>query len=99
MYLDNIKESIRPVSDFRKDLPQFLKKMKEDHSPIILTQRGRSVAVLIDIESYERMEYESQFRASYHRGLRDIEQGRVVPHEQVMKEMSDIIHRKKATRQ
>jgi antitoxin YefM len=98
MYLDNIKESIRPVSDFRKDLPQFLKKMKEDHHPIILTQRGRSVAVLIDIESYERMEYESQFRASYYRGLRDIEQGRVVSHEKVIKEMRDIIHKKKTVR-
>ncbi len=97
MYLNNVKESIRPVSDFRKDLQQFLKKLNEDHHPIILTQRGRSVAVLIDIESYERMDYESRFRASFHRGLKDIKQGRVVPHERAMREIREVI-KKKANR-
>jgi prevent-host-death family protein len=98
MFLDNIRESIRPVSDFRKDLPQFLKKMKEDHHPIILTQRGRSVAVLVDIESYERMEYQGRLRASIARGLKDAEEGRVTPHEKVMKDIRESIGRKSASR-
>jgi len=96
MEINNLSESIRPVSDFRRDLPQFLKKLQQNRHPIILTQRGRSVAVLIDIESYERLDYESRFRAAVREGLEDLQHGRTIPHEQVMEEMHKRLRRFRA---
>jgi antitoxin YefM len=91
----NIKEQIRPVSDFRKDTAQMLKKLKENHHPIILTQRGRSVAVIVDVDTYESLDYENRLRQAYAEGIRDSEQGRTFPHEKVMKEVRELIKRKK----
>ena len=87
----SIKDHIRPVSDFRKDTAQLLKKLKQDRHPIVLTQRGRSVAVIIDVETYERLDYEHYVRRSMKRGLEDLKAGRSVPHDQVMKEAKRII--------
>jgi len=53
----NPQNGIKPVSDFRKDSAQILKDLKKNREPILLTQRGRVVAVLIDIETFEKMKY------------------------------------------
>ena len=81
----HLRDSIQPISDFRKGSAQILKKLREAHQPIILTQRGRSVAVLLDLDTYERLDYENRLRASYRRGVQDIEQGKTVSHSKVMK--------------
>ena len=81
------REGVKPISDFRKDSARVLKLLHERREPILLTQRGRSVAVLLDIETYERLEYDSGLRASYLRGVADLERGRSRPHEEVAKEV------------
>ena len=86
MTLD-IKEDIQPVSDFRKATARFLKRLATSHNPIILTQRGRSVAVIVDVDTYQRLEYESRFRASYFRGVKDLDQGRSISHRSLVKQL------------
>ncbi len=81
------QEGIKPISDFRKDSSRVLKMLRKNHEPILLTQRGRSVAVLIDIETFEKMEYAAHLRASYMRGVEDIKKGRTRTHKDVMGEM------------
>jgi len=78
-------QGVKPISDFRKDSARVLKFLQERREPILLTQRGRSVAVLLDVETYERLEYAAGLRASYLRGVEDIKRGRSHPHEEVEK--------------
>lgn len=79
------QDGVKPISDFRKDSARLLKQLRERREPILLTQRGRSVAVLMDVETYERLEYAAHVRAAYLRGLADLKAGRSRPHEAVMK--------------
>ena len=79
-------EGIKPISDFRKDSAHLLKQLKEKHQPILLTQRGRSVAVLLDVETYEQMEYASYLRASYLRGVEDIKLNKKHRHADVVRD-------------
>jgi len=72
------------LAEFEHETPRALNERRE---PILLTQRGRSVAVLLDIETYERLEYDSGLRASYLRGVADLERGRSRSHEEVAKEV------------
>ncbi len=81
------RQGVQPISDFRKDSARVLKLLRERREPVILTQRGRSVAVLLDVETYERLEYASGLRASYMRGVEDLKRGRARPHEEVAKEV------------
>jgi antitoxin YefM len=92
----NIREHIRPVSDFRRDTAQMLKRLKDSHQPIVLTQRGRSVAVILDVETYERLEYEGRLRASYAEGVRDLDSGKTFPHTEVMKQMNQSLKKHRA---
>ncbi len=84
-------EGVKPISDFRKDTAQILKQLKEKHEPILLTQHGHSVAVLLDIETFERLEYSAHLRASYSRGVRDLGQGRSRKHEEVERFIKDTL--------
>ncbi len=79
------QDGIKPISDFRMDSSRILKELQKTRSPILLTQRGRAVAVLIDIETYEKMEYTAELRAAYFRGLEDHKHGRVKTQEEVEK--------------
>ena len=46
---------IQPVTEFRANAAQFIEQVQETREPMILTQHGRSAAVLLDVESYETM--------------------------------------------
>lgn len=74
---------IKPISDFRKDSSNILKALQKTKGPIVLTQRGRSVAVLLDMDTFEQMEYAAHVRASYFRGVEDLAQGRSQSQEDV----------------
>ena len=46
---------IQPVTEFRANAAQFIEQVQETGQPMVLTQHGRSAAVLLDVESYEAM--------------------------------------------
>jgi prevent-host-death family protein len=48
-------EDIRPLSEFRANAAAFVEQVKSTHRPIVLTQRGRGAAVLLDVNEYERL--------------------------------------------
>lgn len=50
----SISKAIEPLSEFRKRSADFIKRLKEEKQPIILTQHGKSAAVLMDVSEYER---------------------------------------------
>jgi antitoxin YefM len=48
-------EDIRPLSEFRANAAAFVEQVQTTHRPIVLTQRGRGAAVLLDVNAYERL--------------------------------------------
>jgi prevent-host-death family protein len=46
---------IRPVTEFRANAAQYIDQVQSTGEPVILTQHGRSAAVLLDVASYEAM--------------------------------------------
>lgn len=50
-----IDKDIQPLSEFRANAANFVKQINDTGRPIILTQRGRSVAVVVDVKEYESM--------------------------------------------
>lgn len=65
----NLKTDIRPISDFRSNAAATLEHLKVSGRPMVLTQRGRSAAVLLGVDAYQAMVEELQT-------LRDIAQAR-----------------------
>lgn len=46
---------IQPLSEFRANAASFIQRVKTEHRPLILTQHGKSSAVLIDVEDYQNL--------------------------------------------
>ena len=67
--------NIIPVSDLRQDAAKVLKQLRSNKEPLIITQRGRATAVLIDVEAYEKSEHEKELLRLLAKGDREIEIG------------------------
>ena len=78
-----LSTDIQPVSDFRANASAMLKQVRSSGRPIVLTQRGRGAAVLLDINAYEALLDEVEELRFACEGLADFEAGRVVEHEVV----------------
>jgi prevent-host-death family protein len=48
-------QDIRPLSEFRAHAADFIRHVRSTRRPLVLTQRGRSAAVLLDVAEYERL--------------------------------------------
>ena len=48
-------QDIRPLADFRANLAAVVRQVQRTKRPIILTQHGRSAAVLVDAGEYEAL--------------------------------------------
>jgi antitoxin YefM len=75
-----VDEDIRPLSDFRTGIASFVKQINETHRPMVLTQRGRGVAVLIGVHEYQRMQERLKLLEDIYRADAQIEAGEGVPH-------------------
>ena len=84
------KESIVPLTAFRRRSAEIIKKVKERGYPVILTQNGQAAAVLLDPDSYDDLVslaekvYQAEIVAAIARGRSAAANGEVKEHEQVM---------------
>jgi len=49
-------QDIQPLSDFRAGAASFIRQVNETRRPIVITQRGKCVAVVVDVAEYESMQ-------------------------------------------
>ena len=48
-------QDVRPVTEFRAHTSEFLEQIRTTRRAVILTQHGRSAAVLLDVGVYEEL--------------------------------------------
>ncbi|WP_089726106.1 type II toxin-antitoxin system Phd/YefM family antitoxin [Candidatus Thiosymbion oneisti] len=71
-------EDIVPLTDLKVHPGQVVKHAAEAHRPVLLTSRGRGVAVVQSVSDYEQAEEERTFMRAVVAGLADLEAGREV---------------------
>jgi antitoxin YefM len=71
------------AADFGADTSASLERVRTTRHPLILTQNGKDVAVVVDIESYQKLVDSLALHRDIRLGLADVEAGRVVAHEDV----------------
>jgi prevent-host-death family protein len=70
-------EDVVPLSDVKINPGKIIRHTNEVKRPVLLTNRGRGVAVLQSIDEYERAEEEKNFMRAVVKGLEDLENNRV----------------------
>ena len=71
-------EDIVPLTDFKVNPGRIVRRTGESHRPILLTSRGRGVAVMQSLEDFEQAEEEKLFMRAVVEGISDLENGREV---------------------
>lgn len=77
----HVDEDIRPLSEFRAGVASFVKQIHETRRPVVLTQRGRGVAVLVDVREYERMQERLEMLEEIYKAEEQIASGEGISHE------------------
>jgi len=72
----SISKDIEPLSEFRKKSAYFIKRLKKEKQPIILTQHGKSAAVLMDVSEYERFTKKLEMLEDLLEAKQQVEQGK-----------------------
>jgi len=51
-----VNQDIRPLSEFRAGVSSFFKQVQETKRPLVITQHGKGVGVLLGVNEYEEMQ-------------------------------------------
>lgn len=71
-------EDIIPLGDLKVNPGKVVSHVNETHRPILLTSRGRGVAVVQALKDYEDEAEQRAFMQGVVKGLMDLEEGREI---------------------
>lgn len=80
-------EDIVPLTDVKINPGKLVKQAIDSHRPMLLTSRGRGVAVLQGVADFEAKDEERQFMRAIVQGLLDLEEGREISLADVRKQI------------
>ena len=83
----NISQSIVSLSDFKNKASKMLHEIQSSHRPLVITQNGKAAAVLISPSDFDLLTEQVRFVDAVQRGLADVQNGRVLPDEDLDKEL------------
>ena len=75
-----VDRDIRPMSEFRTGIASFLKQVHDTKRPLVITQHGKGVAVLLDVAEYEAMQEKIELLQDLQTAVAQIDAGAGVPH-------------------
>jgi prevent-host-death family protein len=76
----NLNQDIKPLSEFRANAASLVKHVHETKRPLVITHRGRSAAVLLDVEEYETLIDQIETLQEIHMAEQEIAEGKGVDH-------------------
>ncbi len=75
-----IDQDIKPLSEVRTGIATFIKQVHDTKRPVIITQHGKSVAVLLDAREYEAMQENIELLTDIQMSLNQLEKGAGISH-------------------
>lgn len=80
-------EDVVPLTDLKTNPGRVVKQTVDSHRPVLITSRGRGVAVVQSVTDFEAAEEERDFMRAVVAGLADLESGREVTLAEVRKRL------------
>ena len=80
-----IDQDIRPLSEFRAGVATFFKQVQETKRPLVITQHGKGVGVLLGVEVFEEMQETIELLQDVQKSVTQINEGKGVEHNKAKK--------------
>ena len=84
-----LSSQIRPISYLKAHAAEIVRNLAEQQEPLVITQNGEAKVVIQDIESYEQTQETMALLKILALGMRQIEEGKVLPAEDVIKRLRE----------
>jgi len=88
-----LSKAIKPISYFKAHAADIIRELNSTHGTMVITQHGEAKAVIQDIGEYERIQETLALLKMISQGQKDLENGRTIPAEQMVRELNDRIDR------
>jgi prevent-host-death family protein len=82
-----LAEDILPIAEFKAHASEVVRKVREKGRPVLITQGGKPAAVLISPADFDRLSERERFVAAVEEGLADAEAVRLIPDEELGREL------------
>ncbi len=82
-----VSENIIPVSAFKAQAADWLRRLADSSEPVVITQNGKAAGVLLSPAAYDELTERLELMRAVVEGMDDVEAGRIASHEQVVAEM------------
>jgi len=82
-----LSSQIKPISYLKAHAAEIVRELGEQREPLIITQNGEAKVVIQDIESYEQTQQTMALLKILALGMHQVEEGRVLPAEDVIKRL------------
>jgi prevent-host-death family protein len=70
------------VTTLKRQATRILSNVRRRHEPVLITERGRPAAYLVDVETYEELEARLRILEGIARGEKAVRQGHVLSQKQ-----------------
>jgi prevent-host-death family protein len=84
-----LSNQIRPISYLKAHAAEIVRNFSKHQEPMVITQNGEAKVVIQDIESYEQNQQTIALLKILSLGMRQIEEGKVLPPEDVIKRLRE----------
>ena len=89
----NLTEDVQSLSEFRSGVSSYIQQVNETKRPLLITQHGKGVAVLTDVEEFENLKQRLELLEELYKAEIQINEGRGISHDNardmVMKSVDD----------
>ena len=86
---------IKPISYVKANAAELIRELGEKREPLVITQNGEAKAVMQDVVSYEATQETLALLKILALGNRQIEEGKVVPAAEALRQAREKIARRK----
>lgn len=82
-----IDQDIRSMSEVRSGMANFIKQVHDTKRPLIITQHGKGVAVLLGASEFEAMQEKIELLSDIQTSLNQLEKGVGISHKDAKKKL------------
>jgi antitoxin YefM len=88
-----LSRDVRPLTEFRANAAAFVETVQGTKQPLVLTQRGRGVAVLLGVDAFERLIDELELLRDVRDAEEQVEEGLAREHARVETRLRSMLGR------
>ena len=79
----NTEHCIVPIGEFKTKASRLLRELKDESSPLVVTQNGRAAAVILSPKAFDELREHNQYLEAVVEGITEANAGETIEHKDV----------------